>query len=279
MSALGRVVRAGVGRRRIQTLVMILTTLVAVTASVVAAGVLTASRAPFEHAMAEQHGAHLAAQFDGDEVTEPELAATARASGVTAAAGPFRTLELRPRTVSASAPIPAGVTLPALTVAGRADAAGPVDRLRLVAGAWATRPGQIVLAEADSPLRPGARLTFPDLPGSPTLTVVGLARSVTGTADAWVTPAQAEALTTKSGAPTYEMLYRFRHAGTDAQMSTARAAIAAAVPSGALTATRSHLVVRQEQLANALAFVPFVAAFGVLGLAMSVLIIGIVVSG
>ena len=279
MSALGKVVRAGVGRRRMQTAVMILTTLVAVTASVVAAGVLTASRAPFEHAMAEQRGAHLAAQFDGGEVTESDLAATASASGVTAAAGPFRTLELRPRTVSASAAIPAGVTLPALTVAGRADRLGPVDRLQLVAGDWATRPGQIVLAEVDSPLRPGARLTFPDLPGSPTLTVVGLARSVTGTADAWVTPAQAQALTTKSAAPTYEMLYRFRDAGTDAQMSTARAAIAAAVPSGALTATRSHLVVRQEQLANALAFVPFVAAFGVLGLAMSVLIIGIVVSG
>ncbi|MGW9589557.1 FtsX-like permease family protein [Streptomyces chartreusis] len=279
MSALGKVVRAGVGRRRMQTAVMILTTLVAVTGSVVAAGVLTASRAPFEHAMAEQRGAHLAAQFDGGEVTESDLAATASASGVTAAAGPFRTLELRPRTVSASAAIPAGVTLPALTVAGRADRLGPVDRLQLVAGDWATRPGQIVLAEVDSPLRPGARLTFPDLPGSPTLTVVGLARSVTGTADAWVTPAQAQALTTKSAAPTYEMLYRFRDAGTDAQMSTARAAIAAAVPSGALTATRSHLVVRQEQLANALAFVPFVAAFGVLGLAMSVLIIGIVVSG
>ena len=52
MSALGKVVRAGVGRRRMQTAVMILTTLVAVTASVVAAGVLTASRAPFEHALA-----------------------------------------------------------------------------------------------------------------------------------------------------------------------------------------------------------------------------------
>lgn len=279
MSALGKVVRAGVGRRRLQTAVMILTTLVAVTASVVAAGVLTASRAPFEHAMAERRGAHLAAQFDGGKVTGTQLAATSRASGVTAAAGPFRTLELRPRTVTASDGVPAGVTLPALTVAGRADHQGPVDRLRLVAGSWATRPGQIVLTEGDSPLRPGARLSFPDLPGSPTLTVAGLARSVTGTADAWVTPAQAEALTKKPGTPTYEMLYRFRQAGTDARMSAARASIAAAVPGGALTATRSHLVVQQEQLANALAFVPFVAAFGVLGLAMSVLIIGIVVSG
>jgi len=279
VSALGRVVRAGVGRRRLQTAVMILTTLVAVTASVVAAGVLTASRAPFDHAMAEQRGAHLTARFDGAKVTGAQLTATADVSGVTAAAGPFRTLSLRPRTASGSGRMPAGTTLPALTVAGRADAGGPVDRLDLVAGSWATRPGQIVLAEGDTPLRPGTRLEFPDLPGSPTLTVVGLARSVTGTADAWVTPTQAEALTAKNSAPGYEMLYRFRNAGTDAQVSAGRAAIGAAVPESALTGTRSHLAVKQEQLANALAFVPFVAAFGVLGLAMSVLIIGIVVSG
>jgi putative ABC transport system permease protein len=32
------------------------------------------------------------------------------------------------------------------------------------------------------------KMTFPDLPGSPTLTVVGLARSVADSADAWVSP-------------------------------------------------------------------------------------------
>lgn len=279
MSALGKVVRAGVGRRRTQTVVLVLTTLVAVAASVVATGVLTASRAPFEQAMAEWRGAHLAAQFDGGEVSERELAVTARASGVTAAAGPFRTLRLRPRTVSASDALPAGVTLPALSVTGRADPAGPVDRLRLTAGRWVTGPGEIVLAGDEWPLRPGARLALPGAAGGPTLTVVGLARSVTGTADAWVTPAQAAALSPGSGAGTFEMLYRFRHADTDTRMSAARDAIAGAVPPGALTGTRSHLVVRQEQLANALAFVPFVAAFGVLGLILSVLIVGIVVSG
>ncbi|MEV0172719.1 FtsX-like permease family protein [Streptomyces sp. NPDC050803] len=279
MSALGGVVRAGVGRHRLQTTVMILTTLIAVTASVVAAGVLTASRAPFDHAMAERRGAHLTAWFDGGKATESQLAATARASGVTAAAGPYRTLSLSPSTASASGELPAGAKLPELTVVGRDRAGGPVDRLDVVEGEWADRPGEIVLAEGESALPVGTRLDFPDLPDSPTLTVVGLARSVTGTADAWVTPAQAEALTTKTNSPGYEMLYRFRDAGTDAEVSDGRAAVEAAAPQGALTATRSHLAVRQEQLANALAFVPFVAAFGVLGLALSVLIIGIVVSG
>ncbi|MEU0967542.1 ABC transporter permease [Streptomyces sp. NPDC005917] len=279
MSALGRVVRAGVARRRVQTAVMMLTTLMAVTASVLAAGLLVASQAPFDHAFAKQHGAHLTAQFDGTKVTAAKLMATAHASGVTAAAGPFRAVSVRPRTASRSDVLPAGVDLPPLTVVGRADAAGRVDRVSLVAGTWATRPGQIVVADGEVPVQPGARLTLPAAPGGPTLTVVGIARSVTGTADAWVTPTQAEALTATSGTPTYEMLYRFRHADTDAQVAADRAAVTTAVPKGALTGSQSYLAVRQQETANAKAFVPFLAAFGVLGLLLSVLVIGIVVSG
>jgi putative ABC transport system permease protein len=61
VSALGRVVRAGVGRRRLQTAAMILTTLIAVTASVLAAGVLAASRSPFDRALPAPRGAPLPA--------------------------------------------------------------------------------------------------------------------------------------------------------------------------------------------------------------------------
>lgn len=279
MSALGRVVRAGVGRRRVQTTVLVMTTLVAVTASVLALGLLAASRAPFDQAFARQHGAHLTGRFDGTKATAAQLAATARAPGVTAAAGPFRTLSVRPRTASASDFVPAGVDLPPLTVVGRAEAGGPVDALHLVEGTWATRAGEIVVADGGSPVLPGARLTFPGAPGSPTLTVVGLARSVTGTAEAWVTPAQAEALTAEGSPPAYEMLYRFRDAGTDADVAAGRAAVAAAVPKGAMTGSQSYLTVRQQETANAMAFVPFLVAFGVLGLLLSVLVVGIVVSG
>ncbi|MEU5595522.1 ABC transporter permease [Streptomyces sp. NPDC020298] len=279
MSALGRVVRAGVSRRRVQTAVLIMTTFMSVTASVLAAGLLLASRAPFDHAFAQRDGAHLTARFDGTKVTPARLAATAHAAGVTGVAGPFATLSARPRTVSASDMLPAGVDLPPLTVAGRTAAGGPVDRVTLTEGTWATRPGQIVLAVGTVPLSPGARLEIPDAPGSPTLTVVGVARSVTGTADAWVTPAQAEALTGTGSAPSYEMLYRFRHAGTDAEVAADRAAIGAAAGKDAMTGAQSYLTVRQRETANAMAFVPFLAAFGVLGLLLSVLVIGIVVSG
>ncbi|MDX2766304.1 FtsX-like permease family protein, partial [Streptomyces europaeiscabiei] len=282
---------------------MVLTTLMAVTASVLAVGLLVAARAPFERAFAEQRGAHLTGQFDGAKVTAARLAETTDAPGVTATAGPFLTLSVRPRTVTGSDFMPAGVDLPPLTVVGRKDPGGPVDEIDLIEGSWATRPGQIVLAADGIPLRPGARLTVPDAPGAPTLTVVGLARSVTGTGDAWVTPAQAEALAETSaagsagsaesaentesgngvggegGSASYEMLYRFRHAATDSEVAVGRAAIVAAVPAGAMSGARSYLTVKQEETANAMAFVPFLAAFGVLGLCLSVLVIGIVVGG
>jgi putative ABC transport system permease protein len=278
MTALGKVVRAGVGRRRVQTTVLILTTLIAVAASVLAAGLLVASNAPFDHGFGKQHGAHLTAQFDGAKTTTAQLTATAHAPGVSAAAGPFPTVSASPRTVDSRFP-PEGFGLPALTVVGRADPGGRVDDVSLTRGHWPTGPGQIVLS-SNTDLPPDVKqLQFPDAPGRPTLTVVGVANSVSQTADAWVTPAELPALIPAGVAPGYQMLYRFNHAGTDAQIATDRSAITAAVPHGALTGTQSWLAVKQVQAVNTAAFVPFVTAFGILGLVLSVLIISIVVSG
>jgi putative ABC transport system permease protein len=278
MTALGKVVRAGVGRRRVQTTVLALTALIAVAASVLAAGLLVASNAPFDHGFATQHGAQLTAQFDGTKTTTAQLTATAHAAGVSAAAGPFPTVSASPRTVG-SRLLPAGAELPPLTITGRADPGGPVDDVTLTHGHWATGPGQIVLA-SNTDLPPDVRqLQFPDAPGRPTLTVVGVAASVSQTADAWVTPTEIRALMPAGVAPGYQMLYRFSHAGTDAEIVADRAAIAATLPAGALTGTQSWLAVKQVQASNTAAFVPFVTAFGILALILSVLIISIVVSG
>ena len=94
-----------------------------------------------------------------------------------------------------------------------------------------------------------------------------------------MTPVQLESLTPAGATPRYQMLYRFSHAGTDGEIATDRAAIEAAAPPGAVTGARSWLAVKQLQAANTGAFVPFVVAFGVLGLVLSVLIVSIVVSG
>jgi putative ABC transport system permease protein len=279
MSALSKVVRAGIGRRRVQTVVMVLTTMMAVTASLLAAGLLVASQAPFDQAFAKQNGAHVTAQFDGSKVGSAQVAATAHLSGVTAAAGPFPVVSLQPHVGSNNSGMPVGDQLPPMTIVGRADAAGPVDDLRITDGRWATGAGEVVLTADNAPFGVGDRMTFPDLPGKPTLTVVGQARSVADSSDAWVSPAQLAALTAPGTAPGYQMLYRFRSAATDTEVTADRAAISAAVPPGSMTGAASYLKVKLAADKTSATFVPFVVAFGVLSLCMSILIIAIVVSG
>jgi putative ABC transport system permease protein len=270
-AGLGRVVRSGVTRRRLPTVAVAVSVFIAVTTCVLAGSLLVASSAPFDHAFADQRGAHLTAEFDVAKVTTAALSASAHADGVTAAAGPFPTVTIDG--TSGSGPFSGG-RVPPLTVVGRADPGGPVDALTLTTGRWATGPGDIVVSsDYPGPLtRPGAIL---QVTGGPVLTVVGVARSVSQTADAWVTPAQAAALS-----PTgYQMLYRFADAGSAASMAAHQTAVAAAVPAGALLGARSWLDTRQAADGNTGTFVPLLVAFGALGLVMSGLIVGNVVAG
>ncbi|WP_447034849.1 ABC transporter permease [Streptomyces sp. DSM 118878] len=271
MSALGRVVRSGVGRRRVQTLVIGLTAMMAVAASVLGGSLLVVSGAPFDDAFARQHGAHLSVEYDAARTTAERARATGRVEGVTAAAGPFRAVSVTPHVEKAGDAWP-------MTVVGRGDRDGGVDDLALTAGRWATRPGEVVL-NADAPMFPtlGLELTFPDLPGTPALKVVGAARSVTRSADAWVTPAQIGELTTPERPGGHQMLYRLASAGTTAQVSAGREAVTAG--SEAVTGTQSWLTVRASAERDTAVYVPFLLAFGVLGLVMSVLIVGNVVAG
>lgn len=122
-------------------------------------------------------------------------------------------------------------------------------------------------------------MTFPGLPGRPTLTVVGLAASVSENTEGWVAPAEIPVLTAPGNAPAPQMLYRFAHAATSAQVTADRAAIGAAVPPDAMTGATSYLTVKLAADKNSATFTPFVVAFGLLGLFMSILVIAIVVSG
>ncbi|WP_433199811.1 ABC transporter permease [Dactylosporangium sp. CS-047395] len=279
MSAgIGGIVRSGVGRRRVQTVVMVLTTLLTVTASVLAVGLLVASSEPFARAFDRQHGAHLAAQFDASKVTAAQLDATRTASGVTEAAGPYPTTELVPTVVSNKLGVPEGVELPAFSLVGRPDAGTGLDRLELTAGRYATGPGEIVFLDDSGPFSVGDRFRVQSAPGQPVLTVVGLARSIGRTGQVWALPATVTALTPE-GKGGLQMLYRFASATTDAGINAGKDAVAATVPEGALQGGTSWLTVKTETERIAATFAPFVVAFGVLGLVMSVLIIGIVVSG
>ncbi|MFF3327958.1 ABC transporter permease [Streptomyces sp. NPDC002888] len=271
MSALGKVVRSGVGRRRVQTLVIGLATMMAVAASVLGGSLLVVSGAPFDDAFARQHGAHLSVEFDAGKASAGQLSKSKDAEGVSAAAGPFRTATVTPRSDGAG---PGGP----MTVVGRGDPGRDVDEVALLDGRWPTRSGEIVLS-ANSSLFPtmGMKLAFPDLPGGPTVTVVGVARSVTQTADAWVVPSQMPALTAL-GSGGYQMLYRFTDAGTAAQISAGGKAVTESLPPGTAVGEQSWLTVKKSAERDTAVYVPFLIAFGALGLVMSVLIVGNVVA-
>ena len=277
----GRAVRGGVARRRVQTVVIGLVLLVSTGASVLALALVVDSSAPFDHSFAAQHGAHLAAVVDPARATPAELAATTRLRQVTASAGPFAAVSIAPQLPGPAGP---GGSGPPMTLAGRSAPGGRVDDLTLQSGHWADRPGQLVLAVNSSSdvqigLPLGAKITVTSAPGHPVLTVVGEATSVTNSADGWVTPGEIARLHTPGAPRSVQMLYRFRSAGTAAAVHADTAAVSAALPPGAVTATQSYLTVREQETSRIGPFVPFLVAFGVIGLVMSVLIVANVVSG
>jgi putative ABC transport system permease protein len=175
-----------------------------------------------------------------------------------------------------------GAATPATGVAvvGRAAPGGRLDDIKLSAGRWATRPGEIVIDPTLSffPARLGSTITVTSAPGHPKLKVVGLAASISGDQEAWVTPGQLAALRA-SGAPAQvQMLYSFTSAGTARQVGADLAEITRALPAGAVTDSISWLdvngLIAQAQEVNT----PFVVAFALIALVLAVLITANVVA-
>ncbi|MFD5232698.1 ABC transporter permease [Streptomyces qaidamensis] len=272
--ALGRVVRSGVGRRRVQTLVIAVATMMAVASAVVAGALMVAAAAPFDDAFKKQQGAHITAQFDPAKASTAQLERTKKLAGVTASAGPYASTAFRPVDQS-------GFRMPTLTVVGRSGADADVDRVELKSGRWAQKPGEIVIdASFQGPSADiGSTLKTSDTPNAPTLSVVGFAVSVGKSADAWATAAQVDALAALGNPLTTQMLYRFDSASTKQQILADRAKLASSVDSGALLGTQSWLDTKRAADQGAAATVPFVMAFGVLGIVMSVIIVSSVISG
>jgi putative ABC transport system permease protein len=258
--AVARAAGGGLARRRVQTIVTGLVLLVSTGACVLGLTLVADSSTPFDHAFAAQRGAL------------PE---------VTAAAGPFAEVTVNPRQTG---PGGAQAPMPPMIVAARASPGGPVDDLTMQSGHWAAGPGQLVLASDPSPgssisVPLGTKITVTGVPGTPTLTVVGIASSVDSSAGGWVLPGEIAKLRTPGTPPAAQMMYRFRDAGTAAAIHADVAAVTAALPAGAVTGSQSYLAIRAQEVSNIAPFVPFVVAFAVLGLALSVLIVANVVSG
>ncbi|MFI6853236.1 ABC transporter permease [Streptomyces sp. NPDC050416] len=270
MSAVWRASRAAVKRRRLQTFVIGLVVLCSTTTILLGLALLTAASAPFDKAFDQQRGAHTVAAFDLTKTSRAELAHTARRPGVEAAAGPFgqAVLDMPEDWLWMSAG--------SLAVVGRADPDGAVDRIRLLEGRWATAPGEIVINwPVDGTPGPGRLGTNLRARGAPTLTVVGFATSMSKSAGAWVSPEQMAQL----HPATAQMLYRFTDSATDQQLRAGLTSATAEMPAGSLTTAQSYLTLKRAFSAQADAYLPFMTLFGVLGLLVSVLIVGNVVSG
>jgi putative ABC transport system permease protein len=275
MSAVFHAARGGLGGRRLQAIIIGLVVLVSTAASTLALGMLADAHSPFDHAFAAQHGADLAFTVDTSVASAAQIAAATKAAGVTAVAGPF-----------AADSVTAQVTFPQvagpldgvqLTLVGRPSPGGPVDDLTLQQGHWATSDSQIVVnANGNAPGQLGATVTV----GKQAMTVVGIANSVTSTADGWVLPAEMNAIAGSGGTGQAQLLYRFAANATTADLTADTHAVEAALPGGAVAgAPATYLAVRQSEQSNVAPWVPFIIAFGVIALVISVLIVVNVVSG
>ncbi len=274
-----RAARGGLGGRRLQAVVIGLVVLACTAASVLAVGILVDSQSPFDRGFAAQYGADVAADMSLSAASSAQLAATSHVSGVAAVAGPF------PETTADTQ-----VTIPGIGgsahiqvhLVGRSSPTGPVDDLTLKSGHWPTGPDQIVWSQAgpvSGGIQLGSTVTFPAAPGSPALTVVGFANSITNTADAWVSPAEIAALSSAGSAPQAQMLYRFSSASTATAINADVSALKAALPAGTVQGITSYLTVRTSEQSNVAIWAPFIIAFGIMALVMSVLIVANVVSG
>lgn len=265
--AVWRASRAAVKRRRLQTFVIGLVVFCSTTTVLLALAVISAARAPFDDAFAAQRGAQVVVAFDPAKATAGQLAATAHRPGVEAAAGPFaQTVVEVPSDWLGRPPGP-------LTLVGRADPKGPVDRVEVVVGRWATAPGEVVIESAGHPDSLLGR-TITTSAGQ-TFTVVGFASSMSQSAGGWVTPEQAAALHPTA----QQMLYRFTDASTEQELTASLGAATVGLPQDALASRQSYLVLKQAFSAGADAYLPLMTVFGVLGLIVSALIVGNVVSG
>jgi putative ABC transport system permease protein len=261
----------------VQAVVIVAVLLIATASATLGLALLNANNSPFTKAFAAQHGADVTLTANPGRATSAQLAATARVAGVTAMAGPFGATTI-PLDFQGQ---PWGQN----TIVGRPAPGGPVDDLVLNAGHWADGPGQVVVAgdpaggQGSGGVVLGSTLNATSLPGKPALTVVGFANSITGTADAWVTPGELSSLGASGAPPATQLLYRFASSATDAQLRADVAAVTKALPAGTVIDWGSWLTAQQSEGSNAAIMEPFVIAFALIGLVMAVLIVGNVISG
>jgi putative ABC transport system permease protein len=292
-----RTASGGVLRHKVQAFVLCMVLLVSTASATLGLALLEASNGPFNHAFAAQNGADITVAVNANRATAAQLAATAHAAGVAAVAGPFTEVTF---------PVDfQGQPWGSVQAVGRSTPSSPVDTVDLSSGHWPDGPGQMVfdarpglVGGPGGQLELGSTFQATTLPGDPVFTIVGFATSITRSAMAWVTPAEATILradvakasasssastATSAGTtatpPIEQMLYRFGSAGTNAQIRTDEAALTRVIPAAAVLNAANWLTQQSRSDSTSSIMEPFVIAFALIGLIMAVLIVSNVVSG
>ncbi len=275
---------ADVRRHHLQTLVVFVIAALAITVGAMGGTLLVQTSSPYDHAFAELSGPHLVAVFDARKVTSSQVAATARLASVAAAAGPW---------VAAEVPFEKGGThltatasfsqKSTLTVLGRDDPGGNLDRVQIVSGRWVRGPGEIVVTRSFAIGRAilvGDRITALGTLDKSVLTVVGEAVDVDPNPDrAWVASGLVASLNPVDAPLSYVMAYRFRVASSRSDIRADLNALEAAVPAGALANYSSYLDFRDSYNFNNSLILTFLLAFVVLAVGAVAVIVANVVTG
>ena len=264
-------------RRRLQVVVIFVTTLLAVATGTMALTLLSQTNDPFQIAFAAQRGAHLRVTFDGR--TDPgTLAGTPSLIGAAAFGGPYRATPIQ---------FQYGGHKYAAAAVGRDDPGGEVGQLVLVAGRWPVGDDEIAVTRSFaelSHLSIGETIKVVSVADAPLLRVAGevididQVRADISAQRAWVRTSAIDRLTTRGGGY-YLMNYRFASDPTSAELSTAVETLRAALPPGSITSSINYLLVRSIFNVVNQVLIGILVAFSIFALVATVAIVANLVTG
>jgi len=265
-------------RRRLQAVVVFVTTLLAVGTGTIALTLIAQTSDPYQTAFEAQKGAHLVVDFDG-RVDPGTLAATPAAIGASAFAGPYRATDMQ---------FQSGGHKYTVTTIARDNPGGDVGQLRITGGHWPSSGDEIALTRSFADLNHvsiGDRLRVLSVPEEPILTVVGvvvdideLRADVGGQQHAWVIESAFASLITK-GASFYQMDYRFARDPSSAQLQAYLDTLRASVPPDSITGSISYIFARTVFHISTEILTGVLVAFSVFALAATAAIVANLVTG
>jgi putative ABC transport system permease protein len=261
------------------SVIIIIIMLLSVGVGSTAITILTESNAPFDQAFEQNHGAHLIITYTGQQTTIDQIQQTSHVSHVIATGGPWQT---------ANIPFKCNTSKITLSIIGRDTPGGTVNQLVLMAGRWATAPGEIVLTRSFARyynLAIGQTIQGLSRTDQPALRIVGEVfdinesdASLSITQYAWVIPAQISALLPDSLSANFMMAYRLDN-GSSATIDTVNHQINATISPDAIKSFVSYLFIKQVDSLTSTVVLIFLLAFAIFALGVVAMVVANVVAG